>query len=142
MLKDLSAIVVGVIVGLLVTVIGLLIFTSLYPQPYSLEVMDATAKTEWEQALPQSAYTLKWVINIIATFFAAILSTILAKNKKMASFGGLMIFIGIIIYRDMLHQYSLSFMTINIMAMTISGFLAIFFGSRRAKDLLKDDLLA
>jgi hypothetical protein len=138
MVRNFSAIAVGLIAGMLVTVIGLLIFTSLYPQPNELDMSNRAAINIWEDNLPKSAFTTKFIINMVATIFASILFTVISKDKKIFSLLGLILFISIILWRDLHHSYEQRFIIFNIILMLFTGLLGIYIGSRRAKDLINE----
>ncbi len=140
MIKNFSAIAVGLIAGLLVTVMGLLIFTSLYPQPIDLDIANKQALNVWEDNLPKSAFRIKFIINMVATIIASILFTVISKDKKVFSLIGLSLFVLLILWRDLRHSYAHIFIITNVALMICTGLIGIYIGSRRAKDFVSERL--
>ncbi len=133
MVKDISAIVVAVIVGLLVSVIGMMIYTNLYPYPIDVNPSDKVSMTGFLNHLPNKAYAIKILINIISAFSATLLATLISQQKKRFGFLSLLIFIGIIIFRDSKYDYPELYFVVGLSLTIISGLFGSYLGSRNIK---------
>jgi hypothetical protein len=131
MVKDISAIVVAVIVGLLISVTGMMIYNSLYPYPMDLNMRDHGSMSSFLHDLPNKAYAIKIFVNIISAFCAALLSSLISKSKKRFGILGLMIFISIILYRDSKYDYPDMYFIVGMTLTFISGLGGLFIGTRR-----------
>jgi hypothetical protein len=132
MAKDISAIVVAVIVGLLISVTGMMIYNSLYPYPMDLNVRDHGSMSNFLHDLPNKAYAIKILVNIISAFCAALLSSLISSSKKRFGILGLMIFIAIILYRDSKYDYPDMYFIVGMTLTFISGLAGLFVGTRGA----------
>jgi uncharacterized membrane-anchored protein len=135
MVKDFSAILVGIISGLLITVVGLLVYTNLYPFPENFNTNDDAAMASWWNVLPSSAYRVKIFINGFACFIAAFLTTLISNSKKIFGFLGMFMFVAILFFRDNEHDYPSRYLYVNFALMLLCGLIGIYFGSRKAKDI-------
>jgi hypothetical protein len=131
MVKDISAIVVAVIVGLLISVTGMMIYNSLYPYPMDLNVRDAHSMSDFLHDLPNKAYAIKIFVNILSAFCAALLSSIISKSKKRFGIIGLILFMGIILYRDSKYDYPTLYFIVGMALTLLSGLAGLFVGTRR-----------
>lgn len=59
MVKDFSALIVSVICGLLVLLVGMMVFSTLYPYPMDLDVHNRDSMTSFLHDLPNKAYAVK-----------------------------------------------------------------------------------
>jgi hypothetical protein len=131
MVKDISAIVVAVIVGLLVSVIGMMVYNTLYPYPSDLNTADKVSMTGFLDDLPNKAYAIKIFVNIVAAFSAVFLATLISNSKKLFGIIGLMVFVAIIIYRDSKYDYPDLYFIVGMILTTISGLFGLYLGTRR-----------
>ncbi len=131
MVKDISAIVVAVIVGLLISVIGMMIYNSLYPYPMDLNIRDHGSMSSFLHDLPNKAYAIKIFVNIISAFCAALLSSIISRSKRRFGIIGLTLFMLIILYRDSKYDYPHLYFIIGMTLTFVSGLFGLFVGTRR-----------
>jgi hypothetical protein len=131
MVKDISAIVVAVIVGLLISVTGMMIYNSLYPYPMDLNVRDESSMSNFLHDLPNKAYAIKIFVNILSAFCAALLSSLISKSKKRFGIIGLVLFMGIILYRDSKYDYPTLYFIIGMALTLLSGLGGLYVGTRR-----------
>ena len=68
MVKDFSALIVSIIAGLLVLLVGMMVFSSLYPYPMDFDSHNRASMSTFLNDLPNKAYAIKIGINTIAVF--------------------------------------------------------------------------
>jgi hypothetical protein len=112
-----------------VTVVGLLVYSSLYPLPSDVAYNNKSEMSLWYDSLPNEAYAVKIFINGIAVFIVALLSSIIANSKKRNGFIGLVIFMIILYFRDERHDYPQNYYIVSNLVLLIFGLLGMYLGS-------------
>lgn len=131
MVKDLSALVVSLIVALLISFLGMMIYSSLYPHPEGLNTNDTSSMSLFLDSLPNKAYAIKIFTNILIAFCGSLLATLISKSKKTAGIVGLILCISLMFYRDLKFDYPQLYFYITAISGVISGAIGIFIGSKR-----------
>ncbi|MBP6397611.1 MAG: hypothetical protein KBF57_10715 [Saprospiraceae bacterium] len=131
MVKDFSALIVSVIGGLLVLLVGMLVFSTLYPYPMDLDVHNRDSMTSFLHDLPNKAYAIKIGINTVAVFCATLLAAVISRSKSRLGFIGLMLFVGLLIYRDVRFNYPDLYFVIGLSINMMGGLLGLKLGSRK-----------
>lgn len=131
MVKDFSALIVSIIGGLLVLLVGMMVFSNLYPYPMDLDVHNRDSMTGFLHDLPNKAYAIKIGINTIAVFCATLLASLISRSKSRLGFIGLMVFVGLLIYRDVRFDYPDLYFVIGLSINMIGGLLGLKLGSRK-----------
>ncbi|MFM2395263.1 MAG: hypothetical protein RLZZ546_3246 [Bacteroidota bacterium] len=131
MVKDLSALVVSVIVALLISFLGMMVYSSLYPQPEGLNTSDDLSMSLFLEGLPNKAYAIKIFTNILIAFCGSLLATLISKSKKTAGILGLLLCLSLMFYRDLKYDYPDLFFYITALASVLSGALGIFIGIKK-----------
>lgn len=131
MVKDFSALIVSVIGGLLVLLVGMLVFSTLYPYPMDLDVHNRDSMTSFLHDLPNKAYAIKIGINTVAVFCATLLAAVISRSKSRLGFIGLMLFVGLLIYRDVRFNYPDLYFVIGLSINMMGGVLGLKLGSRK-----------
>lgn len=133
MLKNISAVVVSEIVGLLVLLLGMMVYSSLYPFPEGLNSNDNDAVSMFLDGLPDKAFRIKILINAIAAFFVSLLATIIGSSKKISGTIGLLLFLALVFFRESKYDFSDVFMAANAGIVLFTGILGILLGLKRLK---------
>lgn len=131
MVKDFSALIVSVIGGLLVLLVGMMVFSTLYPYPMDLDVHNRDSMTSFLHDLPNKAYAIKIGINTIAVFCATLLAAVISRSKSRLGIIGLMLFVGLLIYRDVRFDYPDLYFVIGLTINMLGGLLGLKLGSRK-----------
>lgn len=129
MVKDLSALVVSFIGGLLVLLLGMIIFSTLYPYPVDLDTQNKASMTSFLQDLPNKAYAIKILINTIAVFCATLLAALISKSRGKLGIIGWMIFVGLLIFRDVRMEYPQLYYIIGLTLNMLGGIAGLKLGS-------------
>gem|GEM_PF-5497831 len=131
MVKDFSALIVSVIGGLLVLLVGMMVFSTLYPYPMDLDVHNRDSMTSFLHDLPNKAYAIKIGINTIAVFCATLLAAVISRSKSRLGIIGLMLFVGLLIYRDVRFDYPDLYFVVGLTINMLGGLLGLKLGSRK-----------
>lgn len=128
MVKNISAVVVSEIVGLLILLLGMMIYSSLFPYPDGINLKDSDSVTLFFDHLPDKALRIKVIINAFAGFCVALLATIIGSHKKVSGVTGLALFLVLVIFREAKYDLSDVFTLANIGSVIIAGSLGILIG--------------
>lgn len=130
MVKDFSALIVSVIAGMLVLLVGMMVFSSLYPYPMDFDAHNRASMTSFLNDLPNKAYAIKIGINTIAVFCATLLAALISRSKSKLGLIGLMVFVGLLIYRDVRFDYPDLYFIVGLTINMVAGLLGLRLGSR------------
>ena len=84
-MKNLLAIITGIIAGLAVWFLGYLIFTSMYPLPNDLNLEDRKELAEYVTNLPPKAYITQIIAHCATLFMVGLVSSIIGKSWRIQS---------------------------------------------------------
>jgi hypothetical protein len=133
MIKDLSAVVVSGIVGLLILLLGMMVYGSLFPYPEGMNIKDTHDLSMFFDNLPDKALRIKVIINGIAMFCVALLATIIGRQKLLSGIIGLVIFFILISIRESKYQLSDFFTIANSAVILFTGIIGILIGLKKIR---------
>jgi hypothetical protein len=130
MVKDFSALIVSIIAGLLVLLVGMMVFSSLYPYPMDFDSHNRASMSTFLNDLPNKAYAIKIGINTIAVFCATLLAALISRSKSRLGLVGLLIFVGLLVYRDVKFDYPDLYFIVGLSINMLAGLVGLRLGSR------------
>ncbi|MBK8699592.1 MAG: hypothetical protein IPN29_08620 [Saprospiraceae bacterium] len=131
MFKNFTALIVSVIGGLLVLLVGMMVYTSLYPYPMDLDVKNKDSMASFLSDLPNKAYAIKILINTIAVFCASLLATLISRSKIYFGLLGLALFMGFLVYRDIRFDYPSLYFIIGLTIASVGGMAGLRIGLKK-----------
>lgn len=131
MVKNISAVVVSEIVGLLILLLGMMIYSSLFPYPDGINLKDSDSVSLFFEQLPDKALRIKVIINAFAAFCVGLLATIIGSNKLLSGIIGLLLFLVVVTIRESKFEFSDTFTLINIGSALISGSIGLLIGLKK-----------
>lgn len=111
--------------------VGMMVFSTLYPYPMDLDVHNRDSMTSFLHDLPNKAYAIKIGINTIAVFCATLLAAVISRSKSRLGIIGLMLFVGLLIYRDVRFDYPDLYFVVGLTINMLGGLLGLKLGSRK-----------
>lgn len=132
MVKNISAIFTGLIAGMAAIFFGIMIITTLKPYPADIDIRNTTSMDNFVATFPETIYMVKLLTNIVATFCAGLLSSLVAnKIKYQVGIISVTLLFAFMIYRDLRFDYSVLYIVLNIVLAILAGWAGIVTGSRR-----------
>ena len=131
MVKNISAVVVSEIVGLLILLLGMMIYSSLFPYPDGINLKDSDSVSLFFEQLPDKALRIKVIINAFAAFCVGLLATIIGSDKLLSGIIGLLLFLVVVTIRESKFEFSDTFTLINIGSALISGSIGLLIGLKK-----------
>ena len=130
MVKDFSALIVSIIAGLLVLLVGMMVFSSLYPYPMDFDSHNRASMSTFLNDLPNKAYAIKIGINTIAVFCATLLAALISRSKSRLGLVGLLVFVGLLVYRDVKFDYPDLYFVVGLSINMLACLVGLKLGSR------------
>lgn len=131
-MKSILAIITGILAGLCITLLGYMVFSSMYPYPTGYEVGDRAAYQTFVDTWPRGAYITKILSNISTIFTTGLTGAIIGRSMRFQSaiIATLPFFIYFVV-TDFTFVFPTYYVVLDITLMVLFAFASIAYGSSR-----------
>ncbi|MBK9253857.1 MAG: hypothetical protein IPM42_00060 [Saprospiraceae bacterium] len=131
-MRQLFAIIAGLVVAVLIIFMALMIREGLYPQPRDLDYSNKIQVSDWMDALPTTVFWIAAISHGLAAFCAGFISSLTSGSNRMVNgiISACVIFVMVLIYL-FTYYFPTWFVLTDTIATSLLGFAGVVTGSQR-----------